>query len=143
MLADGQTLQATFTFTTPDTVGTDRDSAFRIGLFDKLGRGALEGDLSASSKSPNPIYDGLPGYMIDFDVNLADPSAANIDIRKHTEAEHGRLLGTTKGYKHLGGGGAPYTFEPGQTYTGVMSVRKLGQALEIAGTLVAGRQGPE
>ena len=50
-LADGQSLRASFTFTTPKTIGTNRDSAFRIGLYDKLGRADLEGDLSASSKA--------------------------------------------------------------------------------------------
>lgn len=134
-LADGQTLQASFTFTTPDSIGTDRDSAFRVGLYDKLDRPELEGDLSASSKSPNPVYDGLPGYMIDFDINLADPAAANIDIRKHKDDTHGRLLGTTKGYTRLGGGGAAYQFEPNQTYTGTIAVKKLAEGIEISGTL--------
>ena len=113
-LINGQTLKASFTFTTPATIGSkpNRDSAFRIGLYDKLGRAKLEGDLSASSKSPNPTYDGLPGYMIDFDVALNNPSKANIDIRKHKDDTQGRLLGTTKGYKRLAGGGTPYQFEP-------------------------------
>ncbi|MEM9682689.1 MAG: polysaccharide lyase family 7 protein, partial [Pseudomonadota bacterium] len=82
VLSEGQTLRATFEFTTPETIGTDRDSAFRVGLYDKMGRVELETDLSASSKQPNPVYDGLPGYMIDFDIGLTDPGAANIDIRK-------------------------------------------------------------
>ncbi len=137
-LADGQTLQASFEFTTPESIGTDRDSAFRIGFYDKQGRAELEGDLSASSKSPNPLYDGLPGYMIDFDIGLANPDAANIDIRKHKDDTHGRLLGTTKGYERLGSGGAPYAFEPGTTYTGVMSVKKLANGIEISGSLSTG-----
>ena len=135
LLSDGQTLQASFTFTTPATIGEDRDSAFRIGLYDKLGRSALEGDLSASSKSPNVLYDGLPGYMIDFDINLADPAAANVDIRKHKQDTQGRLLGTTKGYQRLGGGGSPYQFEPNQTYTGIMSLKKVEEGALISGTL--------
>lgn len=134
-LADGQTLKATFTFTTPKTLGTNRDSAFRVGLYDKAGRAALEGDLSASSKKPNVNYDGLPGYMIDFDVNLTDAAKANIDIRKHKQDTQGRLLGTTKGYKHLGGGGNPYQFAPGQTYTGVMTVQKVAAGVTVSGSL--------
>lgn len=134
-LANGQTLQATFTFTTPETVGSNRDSAFRVGVYDKLGRAKLEDDLSASSKSPNPLYDGLPGYMIDFDINLEDPTQANIDIRKHKDDTQGRLLGTTKGYTRLGGGGEPYQFEPNQTYTGVMSVQKVTEGVQISGEL--------
>lgn len=134
-LAEGQALQVSFDFTTPVTMGTDRDSAFRVGLYDTLGRDGLEADLSASSKQPNPLYDGLPGYMIDFDVNLADPSAANIDVRKHKDDTQGRLLGTTKGYQRLGGGGEPYQFAPEQSYTAVMIIRKLSTGIEVSGAL--------
>lgn len=134
-LSEGQTLQATFTFTTPKTLGRDRDSAFRIGLHDRLDRSELEADLGASSKRPNKLYDGLPGYMVDFDINLDDPSAANIDIRKHKVGRIGRLMGTTKGYKHLAGGGSPYQFEAMQSYTGMVSVKKLSEGLEITGRL--------
>lgn len=135
MLSEGQTIQARFDFTTPETVGADRDSAFRVGLYDKLGRPELEGDLSASSKQPNPSYDGLPGYMIDFDIGLSDASAANIDIRKHKDETQGRLLGTTKGYQHIGGGGEPYQFEPATAYSGVIAIRKLADGVEISGSL--------
>jgi len=134
-LAEGQTLQAVFTFTTPATIGEDRDSAFRIGLYDKLGRAELEGDLSASSKKPNKSYDGLPGYMIDFDINLKDAGSANIDIRKHKDDQQGRLLGTTKGYSRLAGGGDAYQFAAQKTYTGVMAVQKVSNGVEISGSL--------
>lgn len=134
-LEAGQTLKASFTFTVPETIGTNRDSSVRVGLFDKLGRPDLEDDLSASSKSPNPIYDGLPGYMIDFDVNLDDPSLANIDIRRHKDDTQGRLLGTTKGYAHLGGGGNAYQFEAGQSYTGTIALKKLDAGVEVAGSV--------
>jgi len=134
-LSEGQTIKAAFTFTTPATMGTNRDSALRVGLYDKQGRAALEKDLSASSKQPNKTYDGLPGYMVDFDVNLKDPTKANIDIRKHKDATIGRLLGTTKGYQHLGGGGNGYQFVPGQTYTGVIAIQKLAAGLKISGSL--------
>jgi len=134
-LVEGQTLLATFTFTTPDTIGSDRDSAFRIGFYDKLGRGELESDQSASSKKPNSLYDGLPGYMIDFDVNLNDASSANIDIRKHKVDTHGRLLGTTKGYKRLAGGGDAYQFAAAETYTGTLSIQKLSTGIQVSGSL--------
>ena len=139
-LAEGQTLKASFTFTTPKTIGSkpDRDSAFRIGLYNKLGRAKLEGDLSASSKKPNKSYDGLPGYMIDFDVALKDPTKANIDIRKHKDDTQGRLLGTTKGYQHLGGGGDAYQFAPEQTYTGSIALTKMADGIQVAGSLSQG-----
>ena len=135
MLSQGQTIQATFTFTTPKTIGTDRDSALRVGLYDKLDRPELEGDLSASSKKPNKHYDGLPGYMIDFDINLKDAASANIDIRKHKDDKQGRLLGTTKGYARLGGGGDAYQFAANQTYTGIIAIKKASNGTEISGSL--------
>ncbi|MFW2589741.1 polysaccharide lyase family 7 protein [Sagittula sp. SSi028] len=134
-LSVGQTLKASFDFTTPATLGTDRDSAFRIGLFDTLGRAELEGDLSASSKQPNPVYDGLPGYMMDLDVGLANPDAANIGIRKHKDDTQGRLLGTTKGYQSLGEGGASYQLAPETAYSGSLSVERLAEGLRISGSL--------
>jgi hypothetical protein len=137
-LAVGQTIKADFTFTTPETMGTNRDSALRVGLYDKLGRADLEGDLSASSKKPNLNYNGLPGYMIDFDVNLKDPTKANINIRKHKDATTGRLLGTTKGYSELGAGGNAYQFVPGETYTGSIAIEKLAEGLTITGSLSQG-----
>ncbi len=134
-LSAGQSIKATFEFVTPVSVGSDRDSAFRVGLYDKLGRAELEGDLSASSKQPNTTYDGLPGYMIDFDVQLQNPADANINIRKHKADTQGRLLGTTKGYKSLGNGGEPYQFEAEQTYTGTIALKNTGSGIEISGSL--------
>jgi hypothetical protein len=134
-LSEGQTLMATFTFTTPETMGRDRDSAFRVGLHDRLDREELEADLGASSGSPNKLYNGLPGYMIDFDINLDDPTLANIDVRKHKVGKIGRLMGTTKGYKHLAGGGAAYQFAPNTTYTGTIHATKVADGIEIGGSL--------
>ncbi|MCW5615197.1 MAG: polysaccharide lyase family 7 protein [Rhodocyclaceae bacterium] len=134
-LAQGQTLKATFNFTTPATVGSDIDSALRVGIYDKLGREQLESDQSASSNAPNAAYDGLPGYMIDFDVNPADAAAANIDVRKHKQDTQGRLLGTTKGYERLAGGGLPYQFAPNTAYSGTIAVQRLANGVKITGTL--------
>ncbi len=134
-LMDGQTLRASFVFTVPETVGVDRDSAFRVGIYNKLRRAELEGDLSASSKSPNVAYDGLPGYMIDFDIGMTDAATANIAIRRHNDDAQGRLLGTTKGYTQIGSGGEPYTFVPGATYTGTMALTRGADGIEISGTL--------
>lgn len=137
-LAEGQTLQATFSFTTPVTVGDNRDSAFRVALYDKSGRAELEGDLSASSKKPNTSYDGLPGYMIDFDVALKNSNEANIDIRKHKDDTQGRLLGTTKGYTRLGGGGDAYQFASEESYTGTIAIKKLTNGVQVSGSLSQG-----
>ena len=71
----GDKLVATYTFTTPATVGSGGTGAFRVGLFDTLGRAELNADVSASSGSPNSVYglfstptDALPGYMMDMDL---------------------------------------------------------------------------
>jgi hypothetical protein len=58
-LGIGETLRATYTFTTPATVGTALSSPFRVALMD-LNNAGLEADLSASSTSPQPLYIGLP-----------------------------------------------------------------------------------
>ena len=134
-LGVGKSIRATFTFVTPKTIG-NKDSAFRIGMYNKAGRAALEGDLSASSKKPNPLYNGLPGYMIDFDVNPKNAAKANISVRKHKQATVGRLLGTTKSYQNLGSGGNAYKFAPGQTYVGTMTLQKLANGVQISGALV-------
>ena len=104
-------------------------------MYDKLGLAELEGDLSASSKKPNKLYDQLSGYMIDFDINLKNAAEANIDVRKHKVDEQGRLLGTTKGYSRLAGGGNAYQFEPETTYTGLMTIQKLTNGIMISGAL--------
>lgn len=137
-LTVGQTLRASFDFVTPETVGVDRDSAFRIGLFDTAGRTELNGDLSASSSTPQPLYDGLPGYMMTFDVGMADASAAQIKLLRHNVDTQGRLLGTTKGYSALGGGGDAYVFEPNTAYSGVMSITRTDDGITLSGELHSG-----
>src|SRR6476620_9406372 len=74
----GDSLKATYTFTTPATVGTGGTAGFRVGLFDTLGRTGLDADITSSSGTPNSLYGyyaatptptvGLPGYMMDMDV---------------------------------------------------------------------------
>ena len=76
--------------------------------------------------------------MIDFDVNLEDAAAANIDVRRHKNDKQGRLMGTNNGYKRLGGGGNPNRFAAEQTYTGTMAVKRLSNGREIAGSLSQG-----
>ena len=135
-LSVGQTLKASFTFTTPETVGVDRQDALRVGLHDRLERAELEADLSASSGSPNPIYNALPGYMVTFDVNRDDPALNNVEVRKHDRTrEIGRLMGTYKAYKLLGEGGDSFTFEANKTYSGSMTIEKTDKGLVVAGSL--------
>ena len=138
-LSVGDTLKATFTFTTPATVGTNAQAALRIGLFDTLGKAGLAADLSASSGTPNHIYDDLPGYMMDYDVNFA---TANIQFREHNvfvpPAGSGQLMAQTGDYTSLTSGGAVYTIAASTSYTGVLSITKTAIGLDLTGSLSQG-----
>ena len=135
-LSNGQSLKATVQFVTPETVGFDRMDALRIGFHDRLERQELEADLSASSGAPNSLYDGLPGYMFTFDVNRADPTLNNVDLRRHIRTKRlGRLMGTYKGYELLEEGGSSFTFEPNTAYTAILSILKTEDGLEFSAIL--------
>ena len=127
-LAIGESIEVTYKFMTPATVGPDENGGFRVAIFDKLERAGLESDLKASSGAPNALYDGLPGYMADYDSNLSN-AKQNVTIRKHNlTAANGRLLGTTAGYDSLGNGGDDYEFAVAKTeYVGVLSVTRTGE----------------
>jgi hypothetical protein len=135
-LSLGQTLRATFTFVTPETVGFDRQDAFRIGLHDRLQRRALEADLSASSGTPNETYNGLPGYMVTFDVNRKDPNLNNVEVRRHIRSKRlGRLMGTYQGYELLAEGGDSFSFINDTTYIGEISLTKMEDGMMISAQL--------
>jgi hypothetical protein len=147
----GDSLTATYTFTTPATVGTGGTGGFRVGLFDTLGRSGLDADISASSGTPNSIYGyyaagtpGLPGYMLDMDVGTGtedlnfrqlDP-AVNVGALTPT----GRLMGTTVGFTALSPSGpdGAYTFAPNTQYTGSLTLTRISATdMQITGTLGA------
>lgn len=137
----GESIKATYTFTTPATVGDDRSTGLRVAFFDKLGRAGLEADLSASSSSPEPLYDGIPGYYADFDVNTG---SENTFIRERNPLDtQGRLMATTSAYFSLGGGGDAYTILPNTEYVGVLELRRSGandptDAVDITASLSQG-----
>jgi hypothetical protein len=138
-LGIGDTLTATFTFTTPATVTTSGGGGanFRIGLFDTTGHNLAQ-DLSASSSVPNTEYNNLNGYMMDFDVNPTTTST-NIQFRERTNMSSGQLLASTTDYTSLSSGGGSYTFSPNTTYTGVWSVTRTGSdTLDLSGSLYLG-----
>jgi hypothetical protein len=146
----GDKLIATYTFTTPATVGSGT-AAFRAGLFDTLGRAGLDADVSASSGTPNAVYGwgtgaggpgtaGLPGYMLDMDV--ATTTASNdLSFRSHdpgTVGPTGRLMGTTTGFTQLSptGPDGAFSFAPNTGYTGSLSLTRVSATeLELTGTL--------
>jgi hypothetical protein len=143
----GDKLVATYTFTTPATVGSGATGAFRVGLFDTLGRAGLDADVSSSSGTPNAVYGyfaantaALPGYMMDMDMGTG---AEDLSFRQHDTAQTastptGRLMGTTTGFTQISptGPDGAYTFAPNTSYTGSMSITRISATdVEITGTL--------
>jgi len=118
----GDTIRATYTFTTPVTVGVNRSTALKVALMDFNNPG-LAADLSSSSSSPQPLYFNLPGYMSDFDVNTG--ATADTNVREHNVNTTGRFLSTTAEWTSLGGSpDAGYGFTPNTEYVGVYSIKR-------------------
>lgn len=135
-LTIGYSLRATYTFTTPATVGTAQSAGFRVGFFDTTGKPGLAADISASSGSPNPIYNNLFGYMVDFDVNTG---TENISFRERSNAASGQLLATTADYTTLSSGGSTYSIAANTTYTGVLTITRTGDtSLDLTASLFQG-----
>ena len=135
-LAIGDTLVATYTFTTPTTIGADRSGAFKVALMSNNNAG-LDADLTSSSIDPNPLYTDLPGYLVEFDVNKV---AADDDtgIRKHnTPNATGRFLATTSEWTSLGSSAdADYTILADTEYVGIISLTRTAEdSMQIFGSL--------
>jgi hypothetical protein len=147
----GDKLIATYTFTTPATIGSNATGAFRVGLFDTLGRAGLNDNVSASSGTPNAVYGwgtgaggpgtaGLPGYMMDMDMRTG---ADDLSFRTHdtgTVVPSGRLMGTTSGFTQISptGPDGAYEFAANTTYTGSLSLTRISATeMSITGTLGA------
>lgn len=120
----GDIIRTSVTFTTPDTVSVGGDD-FRLGIFDHLGRTSeneLGTNTTFSSGSPNPLFQELPGYFTEIDVESASMQS-DLQIRKHNVGQDpiittGRLLNTTNGWTDLGNGpDIKYTIDPNTTYT--------------------------
>jgi hypothetical protein len=145
----GDSLIATYTFTTPATIGTAATGAFRVGLFDTLGRAGLNANIVASSGSPNSLYGyyaasttGLPGYMLDMDVGTGaeDISFRQLDTPVNVPGltPSGRLLGTTTGFTQLNPTGVDggYAFTANTTYTGSFTITRISATdMQLTGTL--------
>ena len=145
----GDALKATYTFTTPATVGTGGTGGFRVGLFDTLGRAALDANITSSSSVFEPAYGyfgagtvGLPGYMMDMDVGTG---AEDFSFRQHdtpitATTPTGRLMGTTTGFTQISptGPDGAFTFAPNTTYTGSVTItRSSATELQLTGALGA------
>lgn len=143
----GDKIVATYTFTTPATIGIGATAGFRVGLFDTLGRSGLDADIASSSGSPNSLYGyfgtstpGLPGYMLDMDVGTGaeDISFRQLDTPVTATTPTGRLMGTTTGFTQLSptGPDGAYTFAPNTTYTGSLTItRSSATEMQLTGTL--------
>ncbi len=145
-----ESLIATYTFSTPATIGMTTGAAvFRVGLFDTLGRAGLDGDVASSSASPNALYGyyatntpGLPGYMMDMDIGTG---TEDLNFRQHdtavnvpAETPTGRLLGTPTGFTSISPSGpdGAYAFAPNTTYTGSLKVERINATeMRLTGTL--------
>lgn len=135
-LSVGDTLTATFTFVTPATVGTS-STGFRAGFFDTTGKPGLAADISASSGTPNAIYNNLNGYMTDWDVNTG--ATADTAIRVRSNASSGQLMATTADYTSLGDSAdAGYSFLASTSYVGVFSLTRTAGGLDLTSSLYQG-----
>jgi len=130
-IGDALTLRAVFT--TPATVGSNRSSAFRAGIFNSNGA-AVGTDFTSST---DPIWDGIGGFLVDFDVNTGSENVAiRSRIAPSGTGSNDRLLGTTSFFDTVGDGGDPYTFAASTAYSFEMMVERDGAGtVAVKGTL--------
>lgn len=126
LAASGDYVAATITFRTPASVASTNED-LRIGLFDHLERTSaaeLGQNTSYSSTSPNPVFEGLPGFYLELDVESADP-ATDLDIRRSDPSVTGRSISTSSGFSSIGNGpDVGYSFEANTEYTVVLTVTR-------------------
>ena len=130
----GDVIRAAITFTTPATVGIGNED-FRFGIFDHLERNISEQlaqNLTYSSSNPNALFNDLPGFYVELDVESASP-ISDLDIRKSRPTTSGRLLNTSNGFDSLGNGpDLGYTIDANTQYTLFVTVeRKEDDSLDI------------
>ncbi|MDB4354161.1 PEP-CTERM sorting domain-containing protein [Akkermansiaceae bacterium] len=120
----GDKITATFNFTTPATIGTNKGGAFRIGLFNSNGETVHTEDGLSSSDAR---WDNVIGNMVDLDVATA--GSENFQFReKGVTAGNSKLLGTTSGFVSQGSGGEDtnYVFAINTSYIGTYSIEQTG-----------------
>jgi hypothetical protein len=132
----GDSIRATFAFTTPVTVGAAVDAGFRMGLFKNNGT-SLATDITASSGSPSTLWQGVAGYM--FDADVRNDGAGDLAIRERqlqADANTGRLLGTTSAFNSLGNGGSTFSISASTAYIGEYTILRTGtDSVSITATL--------
>ncbi|GHA03534.1 hypothetical protein GCM10008090_10820 [Arenicella chitinivorans] len=126
LAAPGDYVEARITFRTPTTVGSTNED-LRIGLFDHLERTTdteLGQNTSYSSSTPNPLFEGLPGFYLELDVESADPTT-DLDIRRSDPSMTGRSISTSSGFSSIGNGpDVGYALQADTQYTVVLTVTR-------------------
>jgi hypothetical protein len=139
-LSIGDMLTATFTFNTPATVGSEAGGGgFRFAIAD-FNNAGLAADLQSGSTFVQPLFQNLPSYMMDFDVNR--PGVADdTSFREHNNPNTtGRFMGTTGEWTQLGTSvDVDYTFAPSTEYVAVISLTRTGaDSMDVFGSLSQG-----
>ena len=132
----GDSITASISFITPVTTAQNADDDIRFGLFDHLGRTSSRGlgqDLNASGKAPNPLLNGIPGIVVELDVDPRGDysNRRDINIRQSAPTQTGRLLGTLARDSIVNISSSPdlgYQFEPNTLYNVMITIsRVIGQ----------------
>lgn len=126
-LNQGDSLVATLDFVTPASISAGGGDDFKFGLFDNLGRTSateLGQNTSYSTATPNPDFSGLPGFVVELDVEPSDP-ATDIQLRRSDPSTSGRLLGTNTGVSSMSSGDdIGYVFAPDTAYSVSLTITR-------------------
>jgi len=139
-LAVGDKLEFTFSFNTPDTVGTDRTNAFRFGFFNSETSNVAT-DFTTSS---DPSWDPISGYIVTYDVNTGEEF---ISVRKRlaSDGTRDRFLSTTTHFELINKSvDTAFSFFDNTLYTATVSIERTGSteltissSISIGSTLLA------
>ena len=152
----GESLDVSFDFTTPDTVGTN--DVFRYGLFNtgtnpNTSQADFLQNVSSTSFNPNPLLGtfnvtnnsgvllpdniGPAGFYGEFDVNPI--GVAGFATRTHNvnnvisglaDTPSGRLLATLMGFDEIASDtGSGFSIAPNTDYTGTLSIELVANGL--------------
>lgn len=119
----GDKITASFTFSTPATIGSGKSGAIRIGLFDSNG-GSIH--TQTGNGSSDAAWNSVLGNMVDLDV--ATSGSENFQFRSKGTTTGNKLLGTTSGFVSQGSGGEDtnYSFAANTSYTGTYTIEMTG-----------------
>lgn len=123
-LAVGDALQLTASYTTPTTVATASGS-FRVALGSSNGND-LNQNISASSSSPNALYNGIGGYLLTFGIGTGTAGGISF-YERQLDSTNGRLIDTTgTGWDSLGSNGDSFLSAANTNYDIVVTIGRVG-----------------